>query len=152
MTTRRPEEAKAELREEEQKLADAKAELKETEGKLEEAEAKLEQVQQELMEAKQAGPPNTAKIQLLEEKLQRLKHAFSALQSSLDSKRGRVQSLEALVGGLEHRWLSALVGSPSAAERGHPAVQKQSTRRQHQPSSNTHRLSSLLLCLSLSLL
>jgi hypothetical protein len=99
--TARSEEAKAELREAEQKLADAKAELKEAEQKLADAKAELkeaetqqEQVEQKLMETKQADPVNTAEIQRLEQKLQRMRTELSQLQSSLISKHASVLSKE----------------------------------------------------------
>ena len=147
--TGRSEEAKAELREAEQKLADAKAELARAEAKQTSAEAKQEQVEQKLMETKQADPANTAEIQRLEQKLQRLNHELSQLQLSLDSKRESVRSKEALVSGLERHWLSATVGSLSAAERGNPAMQ--SSAEQTQTAASHHQRAPLTISLSLSL-
>ena len=85
--TVRSEEAKAELKEAEQKLADAKVELAS-------AEAKQEQVEQKLMETKQADSANTAEVQRLEQKLQGLDEAVRELRLSVISKSTIVRRLE----------------------------------------------------------
>ena len=94
--TARSEEAKAELKVAEQKLADAKAELADAKAELASAEAKQEQVEQKLMETKQADSANTAEVQRLEQKLQGLstvtiavlRKAFYSKSASVDFKGG----------------------------------------------------------------
>ena len=106
--TARSEEAKAELREAEQKLADAKAELAS-------AEAKQEQVEQKLMETKRADPANTAEVQRLEQKLQGwttvrdLRLSVRELRLSVISKSTIVRRLESQL---------PLIASPALTSSG----------------------------------
>ena len=115
--TVRSEEAKAELKEAEQKLADAKAELAEAEQKLADAEAKQEQIEQKLMETKQAAPANTAGIQRLEQKLQGLDDAVKELRLSVISK-------STIVRRLESQLLPAIAGHALASLRGERKLQR----------------------------
>ena len=129
--TARSEEAKAELREAEKKLADAKKELKEAEQKLadakkelKEAETQQGQVEQKLMETKQADPANTAEIRRLEEKLQRMKQelqgfidAVRELGLSVISKSASVRSKEEVIRQLESQLLPA-IADPALALAG----------------------------------
>jgi chromosome segregation ATPase len=119
----RSEEAKAELKEAEQKLADVKAELKEAEAKLKEAEAKLkeaeanqERVEQKLMETKQADPANTAGIERLERKWLTLNGDVAALRKAYYSKLASVESKEEVVRRLESQLL--VTAGPALASSG----------------------------------
>ena len=116
------EEAKAELRAAEQKLADAKAELKEAEQKLASAEVRQEQSEQKLMETKQAEPVNTAGIQRLEQKLQTLIGDIAVLRNSFYSKSASVQSKEDVVRRLESQ-LPTIAGPPLAPSGGETKMQ-----------------------------
>jgi chromosome segregation ATPase len=116
--TVRSEDAKAELKEAEQKLKEAKEELKEAEQKLKEAkeelkEAKeeLKEAEQKLMEIKQADPGNTAEIQRLEQKLQGLDDAVKELGLSVISK-------STIVRRLESQLLPAMAGPAFASSGG----------------------------------
>jgi chromosome segregation ATPase len=114
--TIRSEEAKAELKEAEQKLADAKAELKEAEAKLASAEAKQEQVEQKLMETQQADPANTAEIQRLEQKLQTLSGDVAVLRKAFYSKSASVESKEEVIRRLESQL--PVIAGPALASSG----------------------------------
>ena len=110
------EEAKAELKEAERKLADAKVELTE-------AEAKFEQVEQKLMETKQADPANTAEIQRLEQKLHTLNGDVAVLRRAFYSKSASVESKEEVVRRLESQ-LPAIAGHALASLRGERKLQR----------------------------
>ena len=139
--TARSEEAKAELKVAEQKLADAKAELAS-------AEAKQEQVEQKLMETKQADPANTAEIQRLEQKLQGWDDAVKELGLSVISKSTIVRRLESQL---------PVIAGPALASSGGEKMHRVQSR--HRPQHNASQRASLTtssslslsLCLSLSL-
>jgi hypothetical protein len=140
--TARSEEAKAELREAEKKLADAKKELKE-------AETQQGQVEQKLMETKQADqadPANTAEIQRLERKLQTLNGDVAVLRKAFYSKSASVESKEDVIRRLESQ-LPVITG-PSLASSGGEMMQSD-TNNSITPASE-HDSPSLSLALSLS--
>ena len=132
--TARSEEAKAELKVAEQKLADAKAELAS-------AEAKQEQVEQKLMETKQADPANTAEIQRLEQKLQGWDDAVKELGLSVISKSTIVRRLESQL---------PVIASPALASSGGEKIQS-NTNNSITPASEHHSPSLSTLSHSLSL-
>ena len=122
--TGRSEEAKAELKEAEQKLKEAKAELKEAEEKLKEAEQKQEQVEQKLMETKQTDPPHTAEVQRLEQKLQGWDEAVRELRLSVISKSTIVRRLESQ--------LPVIAGPAFASSGGERKMHRRQIAQRHQ--------------------
>ena len=122
--TARSEEAKAELKVAEQKLADAKAELADAKAELASAEAKQEQVEQKLMETKQADPANTAEIQRLEQKLQGWDDAVKELGLSVISKSTIVRRLESQ--------LPVIAGPALASSGGERKMHRRQIAQRHQ--------------------
>jgi len=152
--TARSEEAKAELKVAEQRLADAKAELASAEAKLASAEAKQEQVEQKLMETKQADPANTVEIQRLEQKLQTLNGDVAVLRKAFYSKSASVESKEDVIRRLESQLLPAIAGPAFTSSGGERKMQSRQIAQRHQHCiliTCEHLCVSFCLSLSLSL-
>ena len=153
--TARSEEAKAELKVAEQKLADAKAELADAKKELKEAETQQGQVEQKLMETKQADPANTTEIQRLEQKLQTLNGDVAVLRKAFYSKSASVESKEDVIRRLESQL--PVIAGPALASSGGEKMHRVQSR--HRPQHNASQRASLTtssslsvsLCLSLSL-
>ena len=138
--TARSEEAKAELKVAEQKLADAKAELADAKAELASAEAKQEQVEQKLMETKQADSANTAEVQRLEQKLHTLNGDIAVLRKAFYSKSASVESKEDVI--RRHESQLPLITGPSLASSGGETMQSN--------TNNTSQRAPLTISLSLS--